>query len=127
MTLMTAPADPMPPEAPPEASVAAAQRRSDATPTSPAAPAALKASREALQALHRALAAALQDYLIQTPPEKRRASMLGVIRSFLSDNSVHVELKPATRLTAGPQALASDLGTVLTLPFRDDDPDDEPF
>ena len=78
--------------------------------------------RVVLQELHRSLAAALQQYLIETPPTKRRASMLGVIRSFLADNSVHVELKPAP----GPQTLASDLGAVLDLPFSGD-PDDEPF
>ena len=94
--------------------------------TPEATPAA--APKQALQDLHRSLAAALQQYLIETPPTKRRASMLGVIRSFLADNSINVELKPAPGRVcdAGPQTLASDLGAVLDLPFSGD-PDDEPF
>lgn len=48
------------------------------------------ASNEQMQALHTALRDALAEYLEETPMEKRRASTLSVIRSFLMDNGVNV-------------------------------------
>ncbi|UCV01867.1 hypothetical protein [Dechloromonas denitrificans] len=54
-----------------------------------------KATREQLEDLHRVLCKALMDYLLDTPADKRRASMIAEIRAFLRDNNVTKSLGAA--------------------------------
>lgn len=50
------------------------------------------APRDQLQKLHGLLCTTFLDYFETTPPERRRASMLEVIRSFLKDNGIQKDL-----------------------------------
>lgn len=70
------------------------------------------APQESLRELHRLLCTTFLDYLQTTPPERRRASMLEVIRSFLRDNGIQKDLTLHGDVQASLQSLSS-----LDIPF----------
>lgn len=70
------------------------------------------APRDQLQELHRLLCTTFLDYLQTTPPERRRASMLEVIRSFLRDNGIQKDLTLHEDVQTSLQSLSS-----LDIPF----------
>jgi hypothetical protein len=74
-----------------------------------------RANREQLEELHGLLTQTLLAYMANTPPNKRRASMLEVIRSFLKDNGIIKNLEAC-------QDVAESLGelTSLDVPFLPD-------
>lgn len=71
------------------------------------------ASTDALQALWEALRDAFAHYMEVTPPEKRRAAMLGQIRHFLRDNGVTGTRDGGKSL---PQAQLADFLKALPFP-----------
>jgi hypothetical protein len=75
------------------------------------------ATREQMEELHRLVAEALLEYMNMTPPAKRRASMLDVIRMFLKDNRIQAD-GSAESLRAGLERLK-----YFELPFPADDSD----
>lgn len=54
-----------------------------------------KATREQLEDLHKLLCESFHSYLLDTPADKRRASMIAEIRAFLRDNNVTKNLGSA--------------------------------
>lgn len=70
------------------------------------------APREQLQELHRLLCGIFLDYLRTTPPERRRASMLEVIRSFLRDNGIQKDMTLQEDVQTSLESLAD-----MDIPF----------
>lgn len=70
------------------------------------------APRDQLQKLHALLCETFLDYFQTTPPERRRASMLEVIRSFLKDNGIQKDLTLHRDVQTSLESLSS-----LDIPF----------
>lgn len=78
------------------------------------APTPRTASREQMEELHRLLLESCAEYLAETPPEKRKASMLAVIRAFLRDNGISAQ----TIRQGGIDAATAKLHAMTALPFK---------
>lgn len=70
------------------------------------------ASREALWKLWHLLLDTIYRYLQDTPPEKRRAAMLELARSFLRDNGIQIDGRSVQELAKDAAALKD-----LKMPF----------
>ena len=72
-------------------------------------------TREQLQELHGILVESLLTYMKDTPPQKRRAAVLDIIRAFLKDNGITKNLNSAKDVATSLEELSS-----LSIPFLPD-------
>lgn len=86
---------------------------SDQTPQLPEQPS--RVTREQLRDLHSILTETLLLYMTTTPPEKRRAGMLEVIRAFLKDNGVTKNIESARDVSSTLESIND-----IELPFMPD-------